>query len=150
MKLLPLLLLWLAACLALPAQAATYPLTSDITGVVVDAEQRPIAGAVVVIRHLDTGRVVVKTTNSPSLPIKGSSPSCQGHWSWASVCGATPSWARTPGSPLPSCAPGSGARTPGTPCLSLHPSPQPPTWRSPDEPAPVCPRPLTRSAAGPR
>ena len=64
MKLLPLLLLWLAACLALPAQASTYPLTSDITGVVVDAEQRPIAGAVVVIRHLDTGRVVVKTTNA--------------------------------------------------------------------------------------
>jgi hypothetical protein len=42
---------------------ATYPLASDLAGVVVDANQQPIAGATVIIRHLDTGRVVVKTTN---------------------------------------------------------------------------------------
>lgn len=43
---------------------ATYPLTSDLAGVVVDANKAPVAGAKVIIRHLDTGRVVIKTTNS--------------------------------------------------------------------------------------
>ncbi len=63
MKLILSLLVLLAALVALPAHA-TYPLTSDVAGVVVDAKQRPIAGAVVVLRHLDTGRVVVKYTNA--------------------------------------------------------------------------------------
>lgn len=62
MKLFLSLLVLLTAFIALPAQA-TYPLASDLAGVVVDAEQRPIVGAVVIIRHLDTGRVVIKHTN---------------------------------------------------------------------------------------
>ena len=43
---------------------ATYPLTSDLAGYVVDADKKPVAGATVIIRHLDTGRVITKTTNA--------------------------------------------------------------------------------------
>ena len=42
---------------------ATFPLTSDLAGVVVDAENQPVVGATVIIHHLDTGRVITKTTN---------------------------------------------------------------------------------------
>jgi hypothetical protein len=53
----------LTLLLSTPAWA-TFPLASDLAGVVVDAHQKPIAGATVIIRHLDTGRVITRTTNS--------------------------------------------------------------------------------------
>lgn len=48
---------------AAPA-AATNALASDIVGQVVDHDNRPIPGALVRIEHLETGRVIVRTTNA--------------------------------------------------------------------------------------
>lgn len=42
---------------------ATYPLASDISGTVVDDNKNPIVGAVVEIRHVETGRVITRRTN---------------------------------------------------------------------------------------
>lgn len=39
-------------------------LTADLTGQVVDADKQPIVGALVVIENIETGRVIVKRTNS--------------------------------------------------------------------------------------
>ena len=52
----------LTSFLSTPAWA-TFPLASDLAGVVVDANKQPVVGATVIIRHLDTGRVITKTTN---------------------------------------------------------------------------------------
>lgn len=49
---------------AMAPAMATSALASDITGKVVDIDKRPIAGAVVVINHLDTGRTIVRKTNA--------------------------------------------------------------------------------------
>lgn len=57
------ILVMLFGIAASPAMA-TNPLTSDITGKVVDGNSQPIAGAIVEITQIETGRVVVKRTNS--------------------------------------------------------------------------------------
>lgn len=57
-----LLLILLAMFFITPANA-TYPLCSDLAGQVVGADKQPIPGARVIITHIDTGRVIVKTTN---------------------------------------------------------------------------------------
>lgn len=53
-------------CLSLisPSAHATNPLASDIAGTVVDDTKTPVVGALVEIRHVETGRVIVRRTNS--------------------------------------------------------------------------------------
>ena len=53
------------ALFAAPAHANLGgKLTSDLHGVVVDVEKRPVAGAVVIVEHLETGRIVVRKTGT--------------------------------------------------------------------------------------
>lgn len=54
----------LALALCSPAVYATSPLASDIAGTVVDETMSPVVGALVEIRHVETGRVLVRRTNS--------------------------------------------------------------------------------------
>ncbi len=58
--------LLLAATLAFtaPAAHAAHVLASDITGVVVDAQGKPMAGAVVQAYHHETNRLIERRTNS--------------------------------------------------------------------------------------
>ena len=62
MKLITLSIILSTIFFVAPANA-TYPLASDLAGQVVDADRQPISGARVIITHVDTGRVIVKTTN---------------------------------------------------------------------------------------
>lgn len=52
------------ALLATPAYAGLGgKLTSDLHGVVVDRNKQPVAGATVIVEHLETGRVLTRTTD---------------------------------------------------------------------------------------
>lgn len=58
------LFLFLALCFASMNANAAHELAATIQGQVVDANKQPVVGALVVIQHLDTGRVQVRTTSS--------------------------------------------------------------------------------------
>ena len=58
------LFLFLALCFASMNANAAHELAATIQGQVVDANKQPVAGVLVVVEHLDTGRVQVRLTNS--------------------------------------------------------------------------------------
>jgi hypothetical protein len=58
------IILTLALMLSAASAQAAHVLASDITGVVVDGQGKPIAGAVVRAYHHDTNRLIERRTNN--------------------------------------------------------------------------------------